>query len=419
LQLLIVIKMRKINLLLFAFGIMFSAIAQSKQKKALFIIADGIPADVIEKVSTPTLDAIAKAGAFLHAYVGGEKDGYSQTPTISAVGYNSLLTGTWVNKHNVWDNDIVAPNYSYWTIFRFFKNQYPDKKIAIFSTWLDNRTKLVGDERAQTGSIKVDYHFDGMELDTVRFPHDKESWHTHLIDEEVASQAASSIRKEAPDLTWVYLEYTDDMGHRYGDGEKFYDAVKMMDDQVRRIWEAIQYRQQNYNEDWVVYITTDHGRDAKTGNNHGGQSQRERNTWIVTNANNINPWFIKNAPGIVDIMPSIASHLHITIPRERLMEIDGISLTGKVSASDLQVTYENKKLVVTWKAVDKKGKAKIWLATTNEFKTGGRDHYQLVKKTTLSKEKEIIDVSKMQGSSFYKIVLETHGNFLNRWVILR
>ncbi|MEP6950870.1 MAG: alkaline phosphatase family protein [Ginsengibacter sp.] len=411
--------MKKFVLLAFTLGIIFNSLAQSRVKKALFIIADGIPADVIEKLSPPTLGAIAKKGAFLHAYVGGEKGGYSQTPTISAVGYNSLLTGTWVNKHNVWDNDIVAPDYSYWTIFRFFKNQYPARKIAIFSTWLDNRTKLVGDGLSQTGSLKVDDHFDGMELDTVRFPHDKESGYIHLIDEEVASHAAASIRKEAPDLSWVYLEYTDDMGHRYGTGEKFYAAVKMMDDQVKRIWEAVQYREQNFNENWVIYITTDHGRDAKTGNNHGGQSERERNTWIVTNASDINPWFLKNAPGIVDIMPSIASHLNITIPRERLMEIDGVSLTGKLTASDLAVSYENKTLVVTWKAVDKTGNAKIWLATTNEFKTGGSDHYQLVKEIPLSKEKEIIDVSKMPASSFYKIVLETPGNFLNRWVILK
>lgn len=411
--------MKKIILAALASVIIGNVVAQSRQKKAVFVIADGIPTDVLEKVSTPTFDAIAKKGALLHAHVGGEKSGYSQTPTISAVGYNSLLTGTWVNKHNVWDNDIAAPNYAYWTIFRFFKNQYPEKKTAIFSTWLDNRTKLVGDDLPQTGSIKVDYHFDGMELDTVKFPHDKESWYTHLIDEEVVNHAASSIRKEAPDLSWVYLQYTDDMGHLYGDSEKFYNAVKMVDDQVRRLWEAIQYRQQNYEEDWVIYITTDHGRDAQTGKSHGGQSERERNTWIVTNADSINPWFLKNAPGIVDIMPSIASHLHITIPRERLMEIDGIPLTGNLSAADLMVSYENKMLVVTWKALDKKGKAKIWLAATNEFKTGGNDRYQLVKETDISREKEIIDISKMPASSFYKIVLETPGNFLNRWVILK
>ena len=84
---------------------------------------------------------------------GREKGGYSQTSTISAVGYNSLLTGTWVNKHNVWGNDIKDPNYHYPTIFRLFKETYPTKKTAIYSSWLDNRTKLVGDGLPATGNI--------------------------------------------------------------------------------------------------------------------------------------------------------------------------------------------------------------------------------------------------------------------------
>src|SRR5690349_873275 len=96
--------------LIFACTALFAA---AQKKKVVFMIVDGIPADLVEKVNTPNLDAIAKIGGYKRAYVGGEKGGYSQTPTISAVGYNSLLTGTWVNKHNVWDNDIKAPNYSY------------------------------------------------------------------------------------------------------------------------------------------------------------------------------------------------------------------------------------------------------------------------------------------------------------------
>lgn len=390
--------------------------AQTK-KKAVFIIVDGIPADVIEKLKKPNLDSIAQVGGFARAYVGGERKSYSQTPTISAVGYNSLLTGTWVNKHNVWDNDIKAPNYNYWTIFRFFKQQFPAKKTAVYSTWLDNRTKLVGDNLPQTGYLKTDYHFDGLELDTARFPHDKQSKYINLIDEEVTAAAAKGIRTDAPDLTWVYLEFTDDMGHKHGDSPEFYNAIETMDKQVGKIWQAIKYRQANFKEDWVIYITTDHGRDAKTGRGHGGQSDRERATWIVTNAKNLNSNFTQNQPAIVDIMPSIASFMGISFPREQQFEIDGVPLTGKISAISPEAIVKDGNIELAWKAIDKKGKAKIWLATTNNFETGGKDTYQLLKEVSVDAEKATIDVSKI-SSQFYKIVLEMPYNTLNRWVVL-
>src|SRR5688572_5475548 len=168
----------------------FSIAATAQKKKAVFVIVDGIPADLIEKLPTPALDSIAGGKGYKRAIVGGEKGGYSQTPTISAVGYNSVLTGTWVNKHNVWGNDIKSPNYNYPNIFRLLKQQSPTKKIAIFSSWLDNRTKLVGDGLAAAGNIRFDHHIDGLEYDTIHFPHDRNKYYMHLIDEKVADEAA-------------------------------------------------------------------------------------------------------------------------------------------------------------------------------------------------------------------------------------
>jgi predicted AlkP superfamily pyrophosphatase or phosphodiesterase len=392
----------------------FSASAQTRVKIAVFVIVDGISSDALESVARPNLEAISKVGGYTHAHVGGEKAGYSQTPTISAVGYNSLLTGTWVNKHNVWDNDIKDPNYNYWTIFRFFKEQYPGKQSAVFSSWLDNRTKLVGDGLVQTDKMRTDFPFDGFELDTIHFPHDKLKAYMHKIDEKVVDEAALTIKDKAPDLSWVYLEYTDDMGHRYGDSDQFHEAIRMMDKQMGRLWEAVRFREKNFKEDWLIIITTGHGRDVKTGKGHGGQSDRERSTWIVTNAKELNANF-KADPGIVDLMPTIARHMDVVFPKEQSFEIDGVSVTGPVSILNPTAKRESGKVHVAWKAVEKEGMVKVWLTTTNHFQKGGRDLYYLMDEVPAGTEKTDLDVSKIP-SKLYKIVLEARHNNLNRWV---
>jgi predicted AlkP superfamily pyrophosphatase or phosphodiesterase len=389
--------------------------APAKKKKVVFIIADGIPADLLAKVKTPNLDAISRGSGYTRATVGGEKDGYSQSPTISAVGYNSLLTGVWANKHNVWDNDIKAPNYYYPTIFRLLKQVDTSKKIAVFSTWLDNRTKLVGEGLPATRNLKVDYHADGFELDSVAFPHDKQSQYTHRIDDTVTSLADQCIREQGPDLTWLYLEYTDDMGHRYGDGPEMKQAIGYVDDQLGRIWSAIQYRERNFKEDWMVIVTTDHGRDSINGKGHGGQSERERTTWIATNAKDLNHYHRDYIPAIVDIFPTIARFMGLAIPREEAMELDGIPMIGKLSLAHPVILYDKGRLDLRWKAFEKDGNLKISIATTNNFKTGGKEEYKVLAEVPVAQQSAVFSIGSTP-SGFYKIVLEGPYNTVNQWI---
>jgi len=292
--------------------------------KTIFVIVDGIPADTLESTSTPVLDSIGGEGGYTRAYVGGAVGGESESPTSSAIGYNSLLTGTWANKHNVWDNEVGDPNFAYWDIFRIAKAHDPSIQTAIFSTWTDNRTKLLGEGLQEAGGNKLDYSFDGFELDTERFPHDLLRDYIRNIDELVTNEAARYIQSNGPDLSWVYLEYTDDVGHGYGDGPEMTAAVEFMDGQIGRIWDAVENRMQSHNEDWMILVTTDHGRDEATGQGHGNQSERERTTWIVTNSDDLNERYYQT-PAIVDILPSIATHLGLEIPVNIQDQLDGQS----------------------------------------------------------------------------------------------
>lgn len=295
-------------------------------RKAVFIILDGIPADVVERVETPALDAIAAAGGYARAHVGGTLGAPTQTPTISAPGYISLLTGTWANKHNVWGNSRQSPNYAYWNLFRIVEAADSSKVTAIFSTWLDNRTVLVGEGRPGAGDFRIDHAVDGLEHDTVSFPHDAAARYIRAIDERVTDSAAAFIARRAPDLTWVYLQHTDDVGHANGTGTAAYEAaVRDADARVGRIWGAVQQRATR-GEEWLLVVTTDHGRDRETGKGHGGQTDRERTTWIVTNRRPLTERFTRGEGAIVDIAPTILQHLRVPVPAAVAKEFEGVSL---------------------------------------------------------------------------------------------
>jgi predicted AlkP superfamily pyrophosphatase or phosphodiesterase len=408
---------RSLLLMMFALLSLVSLHGQQKIRKAVFIIVDGIPADVIEKSPVKNMQAIAEVGGYSRLVVGGDAKTYNQTPTISAVGYNTVLTGVWANKHNVWDNDIADPNYNYPTIFTLFKKAKPEKKIGIFSTWIDNRLKLVGEGLPQTGVSKFDYVSDGYEVDTVNYPHDKKSMYIHWIDEKVAEDAAKSILTDAPDLSWVYLEYTDDMAHRFGDSPEFNQAIEYADGQVGRIWKAIREREKNFNEEWMIVVTTDHGRDAQTGKHHGGQSDREKSGWMITNYKGVNQRFTSGKGMHTDIMPGIANFLDIQIPMDVKREIDGVPFAGPVSISDAFVKYDSAshRATISWKALQSSGRVKIWVSTTNNKKTGGTDEYKLLKEVKLNDEKWTINLGSMP-SPFYKFVLEAEHNSINYWI---
>lgn len=388
--------------------------AAAKTKKTVYIIIDGVPADQIERLKPSAIFDIASRGGYSRAFTGGEIGGYSQTPTISAIGYTNLLTSTWVNKHNVGGNSNLNPNYNYWTLFRIAKEQKKDYKTAIYSSWTDNRPVLLGEGKKETNYLKVDYAKDGYESDTLNFPRKPNELHIFDIDEHVSKEAAQSIREDAPDLSWVYLWYTDDAGHYFGNGKSFDEYVLKADKQIARIWEAVKYREENHDEEWMVVVTTDHGR-AENGYGHGGQSLRERTIWISTNVP-VNNYFKKGDLAIIDIAPSICKFMGFEIPQKVRWEQDGVPFIGKVDIYQLKTEPYDNSVCLSWESYSNKQPVTIYATHTNKFKEGGEDIWIRIGTVESGKGNFVVNLDNLPDSKFYKFVVESPNNHLNRWV---
>lgn len=386
--------------------------------KAVYIILDGISADILEETDTPNLDEIAAEGGYTRAITGGKAGGYSESPTASAIGYNNVLTGTWANKHNVYDNEIDNPNYEYWSLYRLIETVKPEIETAIYSSWIDNRTKLIGEGLEETGGFSIDIVRDGYDIDTLSFAHDS-AW-VRRVDEKVTQEAAQSLEEDGPDFSWVYLWYTDDTGHSFGDTEEYFESIRNADRQIGEIWQAVQAREREFNEDWLVIVTTDHGRALPDGKSHGDQSERERTVWFTTNADSLNKYFQNRKPQHVDLYPTVARHLGLTIPDKVKNELDGVPFEGPISLSNLRASInENQELNLEWESWENDGEVEVKLANTNRYESGGRDEYVSAGKAELSSDQIHIDLTNVfeMIPDTIKVVVEGDQNSHTVWAV--
>lgn len=395
-------------------GLLFAGCQSvEKKRKTLFVIMDGVPADNIERLHPSTVFEIGDQGHYSRGYCGGKVGQYSQTPTISAVGYNNILTGTWVHKHNVHHNENQQPNYNYWSIFRIAKEQKTDVTTAIYSSWTDNRTMLLGEGKPETGNLKIDYVFDGYDLDYQNFPKRNHDLRIYDIDSTVCERAADCIRTNAPDLNWVYLWYTDDAYHWYGDGAFADEYVLKTDALIGKVWDAVKYREEHFDEEWLVIVLSDHGRD-ELGYDHGGQSDRARTIWMSTNLSEVNDQFAEPYLSHTDVNPTICKFMGFEIPRDLAFEFDGSSFYGPRDIYALESLNYDNSIILRWKIDQGKGMARVFMCNDNKFATGGKDDWKEVAIVPVTDGECKIELDETDHK-LYKFAVQTDNTILNLW----
>ena len=261
--------------------------------RVLVIGIDGVRPDVLADVATPNIDALAADGTFSDRAQTGR-------PTVSGPGWSSLLTGVWPTKHGVTNNDFTGKNYTeYPDLLTRIEQVRPDLETFAALDWLPLGADsaggpVIGDAPDQKFVV------DGYAL----------GW--AIADSLVVEAAVHQLRDGNPDAAFVYLGNPDEVSHETSSiGEAYHSAIALADHHVGMLLNAIRSRPTAAREDWLILISTDHGRRDDGG--HGGDSPEEATIFFLASGPSAAKGTPARPPAIVDVAVTALAHLGIAI----------------------------------------------------------------------------------------------------------
>jgi predicted AlkP superfamily pyrophosphatase or phosphodiesterase len=264
--------------------------------RVLLIGLDGVRVDILESAATPNIDALRANGTFT-------ADARTRMPTVSGPGWSSMTTGVWSDKHGVMGNDFSSNRYV----------EYPDfltRLETIDSSW---RTMVtvdwppLGSEAA--GGPMISPAVDELMLI------DGDDLGYEAADSISAEWAAEYLHDNEVDAAFVYLGNVDVVGHETSSlSDEYRRAIETADAQVGRLVAAVRSRPTYESEDWLILMSTDHGR-ADDGS-HGGPSEQERTIFYLTSGPSAQKGDAAEGVNIVDVAVTALEHLGIEIQSE-------------------------------------------------------------------------------------------------------
>lgn len=283
--------------------------------KVILIGIDGVRPDVLEQVDAPNLDALIATGAYTDSARTG-------LPTVSGPSWASMLTGVWKEKHGILSNDFPFPGSGL--------GESPDFLTRIERFDPELRTYAAGDwtplfeqQRADDGRVGDPVVSDEIDEKVV---HDGYELGWAQADSLVVDAALRELADNDPAAMFVYLGNPDEVSHETGSiGEPYQSAIMEADDHVGRIVAAIRSRATYADEDWLILVSTDHGRRPDGG--HGGESREERTIFILAHGARIAPDAIRGDAEIVDVPATALRYLGVGL--EAGWGLDGEAVTAR------------------------------------------------------------------------------------------
>ena len=274
---------------------------QGKIRKVLFIGFDGMRADALayilnnannEKTGISGIAKIKTQGGLYLAYCGGESGTSTEQTTSTSASWTSHFTGVWGEMHGIKTND-DSKNMQYKTFMleyaekglhsciAFDWDQYLDVNLKEEVKYVMSRSipmQFCDTDRAKADDLKKTraesielYNFVASENPSSSAPYD-----TGMRDYILERMEAGD------DIICGIFHNVDTAGHNFGFGAstEYTGAVNNCDMYAFSVLQAVEEREKNNNEEWLVVFANDHG---GLGKGHGSQTLEERTTWIATN----------------------------------------------------------------------------------------------------------------------------------------
>lgn len=164
-----------------------------------------------------------------------------------------------------------------------------------------------------------------------------------LSDARVIERTLQILANTPADFTFIQLDAADQVGHDSGFGDHYQQALRTLDSQIGHLLDKVDERRRLHpQEDWLVIVSTDHGRDY-WGKGHGSASEQEKSIFIASNkplnqeltelsipAEMPGPNNLYGLPAQTSVAPTVLRHMGLTLQPEWLL--DGTPLLGKTGA---------------------------------------------------------------------------------------
>ncbi len=293
----------------------------TSRSKVLVIGTDGTRFDLVRQLmragEVPNLERLADEGFIQPSLLE-----YSppEAATLSEVGWASIATGVWPDKHGV--NGIFLNNDPR----QETKNGFPDflsriervrPRLSTFvaSDWSNiaehkNGGPIFGDAIDARAAITVPE-------DTIA------AWDEG--DRQVTEVATRYLREGNPDAGFVYLGVVDESAHLDGSAnQRYLQAIRETDRRIGAMLAAIRARPSYLSERWLVIVTTDHGQqnlNSPSLLSHGLGSDLERTSFVAAGGFGVENAADSGQPRVVDIAPTVFARFGI--PIESAWNLDG------------------------------------------------------------------------------------------------